>query len=442
MKIKAGLTALTMMALLVSACGGQGNGSGGGSASGSDKKPEEKPKDPYTMVVFTSGVSEKEFNDRFSETLKKKFPHVTIEYIMSGKGQTLADLVAANKIPDIIRIDVPTLQTGYLDYKIGYDMSELVKKYKYDLNRFNKVFIDEIIDAGGTGALYGLPVPPYFPQALYYNKDLFDKFGVAYPKDGMTWDELYELAKKMTRVDGGTVYRGFSANPVNTLRDNVLSLPILDPNVDGLADSGKWTTLFQNLLRFYQIPNNTIENTSSLEDKAFNKGNVALMTNQHNIYLVIPPEVNWDLVSYPKFKDGPDLMPQRGPAYWSITNASKHKDEAFEMIMEMLSDESQLADSKRGIPTTLNNPEIAKVLGQSDPIYSKKNMNAINVYKPANYTPKRKQGLTTVPGATQQNLVGNAFIEVAQGKKDINTALREVDEKLKQELEKEKAKNK
>ncbi|WP_158606622.1 ABC transporter substrate-binding protein [Paenibacillus ginsengarvi] len=439
MKVKAGLVALTF-SVLVTACGG---GQGGGSASGStDTKKEEKPKDPYTMVIFTAGVSEKEFNDRFSETLKTKFPHVTIEYIMSGKGQTIADLVAANKIPDIIRTDVPTLQTGYMDYKIHYDMSELVKKYKYDTNRFTKVFLDEIIDAGGTGALYGLPVPPYFPQATYYNKDLFDKFGVAYPKNGMTWDELYELAKKMTRTDGGTVYRGFSANPTNTLRDNVLSLPILDPKGTGLADSAKWSTLYQNLLRFYQIPNNTIEANPSLEDKAFNKGNVGLMTNQHNIYLVIPPEVNWDLVSYPKFKDGPDLMPQRGPAYWSITNTSKHKDEAFEMIMAMLSDESQLADSKRGIPTTLNNPEIAKVLGQSDPIYSKKNMNAINYYKPANYTPKRKMGEVTVPGATQQGLIGNTFVEVAQGKKDINTALREIDEKLKAALEEEKAKAK
>jgi multiple sugar transport system substrate-binding protein len=440
MKTKSKLVALTLMtSVLVSACGGQGSG-GTGAAGSTDKKAEEKPKEPYTMTIFTAGVSQEEFDKRFSATLKQKFPHVTIEYIMSGKGQTISDLVAANKIPDIIRTDVPTLQTGYLDYKIGYDLTEMVKKYKYDVNRFNKVFIDEIVDAGGTGALYGLPVPPYFPQALYYNKDLFDKFGVAYPKDGMTWDELHELAKKMTRVDGGTVYRGFSANPVNTLRDNVLSLPILSPTADGLHDSAKWSTLFQNLLRFYQIPSNTIESTSSLEDKAFNKGNVALMTNQHNIYLVIPPEVNWDIVSYPKFNDGPNLMPQRGPAYWAITNTSKHKDEAFEMIMAMLSDESQISDSKLGIPTTLNNPEIAKVLGQSDPIYSKKNMNAINFYKPANYTPKRKMGEVTVPGGTQQNLVGNAFIEVAQGKKDINTALREIDEKLKAELEKEKAK--
>ena len=30
----------------------------------------------------------------------------------------------------------------------------------------------------------------YSPLAIYYNKDLFDKAGVPYPKDGWTWDRL------------------------------------------------------------------------------------------------------------------------------------------------------------------------------------------------------------------------------------------------------------
>ncbi|MDF2719950.1 MAG: hypothetical protein K0R28_6875, partial [Paenibacillus sp.] len=126
MRTKSKLIALTLMtSVLVSACSGQGSGTG--AAGTTDKKAEEKPKEPYTMTIFTAGVSQEEFNKRFSATLKQKFPHVTIEYIVSGKGQTISDLVAANKIPDIIRTDVPTLQTGYLDYKIGYDLTEMVK---------------------------------------------------------------------------------------------------------------------------------------------------------------------------------------------------------------------------------------------------------------------------------------------------------------------------
>jgi multiple sugar transport system substrate-binding protein len=259
---------------------------------------------------------------------------------------------------------------------------------------------------------------------------------VPYPKDGMTWDEVYDIAKMMTRSEGGTLYRGFSSNPVNALRDNPFSLPILDPAADKLSEPEKWQKLFANLKRFYELPGNTIEPTSSSENLAFNKGNVALMPNQHSVYLAIPKEVNWDIVSYPTLEGAPKRVPQRGPAYLGIAKTSKHKEEAFEVMMAMLSDEMQLADSKRGIPTTLINKDIEKALGTDDPIYSKKHMSAVNYYPPAPYTQKRKQGLVEVPGGTQQNLAGNAFIEVAQGKTDVNTALRQLEEQLKAEIEK------
>ncbi|WP_158301663.1 ABC transporter substrate-binding protein [Paenibacillus mesophilus] len=428
------IAAAAACAVMLSGCGGQGK------EAAPAPKEAAKPKEPYTMIVFTAGVTQAEFDDRFREALKQKFPHVTIEYVQSGKGTTINDMIAAGKIPDLIRTDVPTLYSGYLDLGLGYDLNELVKSYKYDLGRFNKVFIDEIVDVGRSGALYGLPVPPYFPQALYYNKDLFDKFGVAYPKNGMTWDEVYELAKKVTRVDGGVVYRGFSSHPTNLLRDNPYSLPILDPNADQLADPAKWKTLFDNLNRFYEIPNNTIEKTAPLEGGAFAKGNISMMTNQHNVYLNLPPELNWDLVSYPLLAGAPKLMPQRGPAYWSITKTSKHKEEAFEMIMTMLSEEVQMADSRKGLPTTLNSTEIKSALGKGHPVFGKKNMDAVNVYPPVPYTPKRKAGLTDIPGVTQQNLLGQSFVDVASGTIDVNSVLRRLDEQLKAELAKQKSK--
>jgi multiple sugar transport system substrate-binding protein len=433
---KTGLAAGLAILLLTTACssGKQGAEDGGKTAEA------VKPKEPYTLRILANGVKTEEFDDRFREMLKQKFPHVTVEYSPGGKGATINDMIATGNIPDIIRTDVPTLVSGYLDLGLGYDLSKLVQQNKYDLKRFNSVFVDEIVDVSRNGSLYGLPVPPYFPQALYYNKDLFDKFGVAYPKNGMTWDELYELAKKVTRVDGGVVYRGFSSHPTNLLRDNPFSLPILDPSEDKLSNPERWMTLFNNLKRFYEIPNNKIESTATLDSQVFAKGTVALMTNQHSIYLVLPPELNWDLVSYPIMQDAPKLMPQRGPAYWSISNTSKHKEEAFEMIMAMLSDAVQMEDSKKGITTTLASTEIQKALGKGHPVYSKKNMDAINVYPPIPYTQKRKAGLTDIPGVTQQNLLSSAFVDVALGKTDVNTALRDLDEKLKAEIAKEKAK--
>ncbi|WP_176705928.1 ABC transporter substrate-binding protein [Paenibacillus hemerocallicola] len=413
-----------------------------GDSGGQGSKETEKPKQPYTMMIHGGGVSAEEFDQRFRSVIEKKFPHITFEYASNGKGTNMTDLVSAGNVPDIVRTDTPTLRTGYLDLGLGYDLTELVKSFNYDTNRFNKIFMNEIYEAGGSKALYGLPVPPYFPHVLYYNKDIFDKFGVAYPKDGVTWDEVYELAKKLTRTDNGTTIRGFSFNAMSALRDNTYSLPILDPNEDKLANMDQWKSIFDNFKRFYEIPGNKHEKTVSLENTAFNKGNVAMQANQHSPYLNLPAELNWDYVAYPTMQGGLKLTPQRGPAYWAISQTSKHKDEAFEVIMEMLSDEVQLADSKRGMPATVNKTEIHDALGQDNPVFKGKNMKVIQYYPPASYSPKRKNGLVDVPLATQQRVIGDTFVDLVSNGTDVNTALRKLDEQLKTELANEKAKAK
>lgn len=441
----------------ITACGGEMDQTSSSSADEGNSSPDQKeqtetitsgppeeteakaesmnPLEPYSMVIHGGGVSEEEFFERFGEVIKDQFPHITVEYIQNATGTLMPDLVAQGTIPDIVRTDIPTLLTYYLDLGLGEDLTPYIEKYDYDVNRFQPVFIDEIIETGRSDALYGLPVPPYFPQVLYYNIDLFDQFGASYPENGMTWDEVYESARQLTRTADGHAFRGFSFNPGSSLRDNPFSLPILDPNADGLADMETWKTIIQNFTRFYEIPGNTIADSNSLESRAFGNGNVAMQLNQHSVYLVIPEEINWDIVSYPLMEGAPELMAQRGPAYFALTKQGEHKDEAFQVIMAMLSDEVQLQDSLYGRPATVVNDEVLSVLGQDHPIYSQKNMDAVNYYDPIPYTPKRAEGLPDVGGSVQLRHLYETFFEIVQEGTDINTALSELDEKLKQEVD-------
>jgi multiple sugar transport system substrate-binding protein len=429
-----------LSSVLLAACGA-GTNSGANEGEKTAPKTEVK-KDPYTMLIYAAGVSKEEFDKRFRATLEKKFPHITFNYQTSGTGNNITDLVTRGEIPDIIRTDIPTLRSGYLDLNLGVDLTPYVTKYKYDLNRFNPVFINEIKDYTRDGKLYGLPVPPFFPNVLYYNKDLFDKFGVPYPKDGMTWDEVYELSKKMTRMDGGKQIRGFSANLTGMLRDNPFSQAILDPEKDGLTDTDKWSKVFSNLKRFYEVPGNEYPKTAADDMNMFGKGEAALSANLHSVYLIIPPEINWDIVSLPTMEGAPKRVSQRGPAYWALTETGKHKDEAFEVVMQMLTDEVQMEDSKQGIPTTLNNKDIQNALGTGHSLYKTKNMKAVSFYPPTDPTAKRKPGLVDVPLSSQQSAVSAAFLDYVSGKADLNTSLRQLDEKLKGLVEAEKSKKK
>lgn len=437
MKRRLGMAATLSLAVVVAAACGKSDGEGAASA------PEkEAPKEPYTMVIHGGGFKLEEFDARFRSVLQAKFPHITFEYIAGGKGATIQDLAAAGHLPDIIRNDPPVMRTNYFNMKIEYDLREQIQKHKFDLNRFNKAFIDEIIDIGGkTGAIYGLPVPPYLPTVVYFNKDLFDKFGVPYPKDGMSWDEMYELAKKMSRIDGGQPYRGFSSSMPTVTRDNVFNLPIVDPQKDGLGNMETWTKIFNNLKRFYEIPNNPIESTGQLEQNAFMKGNVALHNHQLNVnFLNIPANVNWDIVSVPYMEGAPKLMPIRGPSYWSITQQSKHKDEAFQVITEMLSDEVQMVDSRNGMPTTLNNKAIQDALGKDHPDVKSKNMNAVNFYPPAPIPPRREAGKTEISESSQALIMSEQMQKVARNQADVNTSLREADERIRKMIEEERSK--
>lgn len=427
-----------LCSMMMAACG-IGNNSGANEGEKSTPKVEVK-KDPYTMMIYAAGVSKEEFDKRFRATLEKKFPHITINYQTSGTGNNITDLVTRGEIPDIIRTDMPTLRSSYLDLNLGVDLTPYVTKNKYDLNRFNPVFIQEIKDYTRDGKLYGLPVPPFFPNVLYYNKDLFDKFGVPYPKDGMTWDEVYDLSKKMTRMDGSKQVRGFSANLIGMLRDNPFSQAILDPEKDGLTDPDIWSKVFSNLKRFYDVPGNAYPKTAAEDSAMFGKGEAAMSANLHSVYLVIPPEINWDIVSLPTMEGTKKRVSQRGPAYWALTETGKHKDEAFQVIMEMLTDEVQMEDSKQGIPTTLNNKDIQSALGTGHPIYKSKNMKAVSFYPPTDPTLKRKPGLVDVPLGLQQSAISGAFLDYVSGRTDLNTSLRQLDEKLKGLVEAERKK--
>lgn len=56
--------------------------------------------------------------------------------------------------------------------------------------------------ADGTQAVYALP-KDFTPLVVYYNKRLFDAAGAPYPRDGWTWDDFAETARKLTRDADG-----------------------------------------------------------------------------------------------------------------------------------------------------------------------------------------------------------------------------------------------
>ena len=77
------------------------------------------------------------------------------------------------------------------------DLSEFVKRDSVDLTEYNGLAENFSFE----GKQIGIPFRTDY-NVLYYNKDLFDAAGEAYPSNDMTWTEFEALAKKLTSGSG------------------------------------------------------------------------------------------------------------------------------------------------------------------------------------------------------------------------------------------------
>ncbi|TNJ65849.1 extracellular solute-binding protein [Paenibacillus hemerocallicola] len=432
---KRALVLLVMTALLLAACTGKED-------QGKQEPEANKPKEPVELSIWQTvlNVNEEQFMQEYGSKIKEKFPEVTLRFIpYKGKGSAIQDLIAAGQMPDIIYASVGHIFFGVLDPQLQFDMTELIKKNQFDLTRFDPALIERQKQMA-NGGVYGLPTS-MDTLVLYYNKDIFDKFGLSYPKNGMTWDETYELAKKLNRTEGGVAYRGFGMATGAMFTVNPLSLQSVDPSGDKArftADEG-FKKLFENFSRFYNIPGNEVTQqniTLAKQRELFDKDKVTAMFVNTGAFAssTYKDTMNWDVVSLPSFGETPGVGSQPIPTYFYIANPSKKKDKAFEVISYLTSNEFQQYAAKQGRFTSLNDRSIRSVYGDDIPYFKGKNVKSMFPVKNASPTPLTKYDSVALAS------LGTQFDQVLIGPKDINTALRDAVEDANKKIETEKGK--
>lgn len=354
----------------------------------------------------------------------QKFPNVKLELIRKGKGTNPSELVVAETFPDILYNSPPRLNE-YKDLGLLYDMSDLIKKYNVDLSKLNQPAMDTIKQIGDNGQIVGLPFWVNW-SALYYNKDIFDKFGEPYPKDGMTWEETIELSKRLTRADNGIQYRGLD-HSLNGFTGQ-LSLSSVDAKTEkpALLHTEGFKRSYELLLSLYKIPGN--QERKAIKDAFLKDKNLAMWP----MYADVPSWIaeleakgekfNWDMVQIPSLKEAPGVAMAVDSHNLHVTSSSKNKEAAFQVILFLLSEQPQLELVKNGFLTSSNNSEINKHFGEAMPVFQGKNLNPVFNSKPA---PK---GVMHKYDSIVSSEYNKAFTNVETGEKDMNTALREATE--------------
>lgn len=256
----------------------------------------------------------------------------------------------------------------------------------------------------------------------------------------MTWDEIYSLARNLTRKDGDVQYLGFSNQYLNSAFSwlNPYGQEIIDPGTKEVTfENGVWAKIYDTFQRFYDIPGNEYL-TSAQSSAAFvEEQRLAMIITLSNRASGNPNTVpeNWDMVSLPQFNDLPGVGTQVDPFSLAISTTSKHKDEAFAAITAMLSDEVQVELALLGRLPVVNVPDIERILSERSPALQGRNVSALFANQFASATT-----LTQDVIAVRSHL-GPAVNAIMRGEQDINSALREAAEKAKQTLQERAAAN-
>jgi multiple sugar transport system substrate-binding protein len=433
-----------LLAAALTACGTASQKAGTDNTPAPKDPPKaaepQKLKDPITLVV-ADGLGdwpEDRFNRVIAEPVKKKFPHITLKW---AKNTDIKNNVTTGQPLDLVMSSSGLMQARVLDFDLQIDITPYLKQFNYDINQVEPTAVD-IFRNAANGQLWAIPAF-MAPSPLYYNKDIFDKFGVEYPKDGMTWDQTFELAKRVTRVEGGETYHGLFLSFGHVIRRNQYSLDIVDMSKGTVTfNSDQWKTVFQKAAQFYMIPEMNMDSKKAAlayQREAFTKTRTAAMwlpvSTQHTEAEL--SGMNWDMATFPEYADKPGVGPQPYPTGFFVTSMSKHKEDAFQVSAFLASEEYQLEWVKKGeFLTALKSSKLRSSFGSETDFYKGKNIKAM---LPEKYA---APSAITRYNSTAESQMSSAFTKIILNQADLNTALRQAEEAANKAIQELKAQGK
>lgn len=427
------LIAISTAVILLSA--GCGSAAELGEGAGAKKLSNELK--PVTISAALDNTNIDAFTEQtIKDALKVKYPHITLDLIRPGKGTTLAELITAGMTPDLIFTFNGNL-AQYRTKQLEFDHRELAKTQNFDLSRFDETMIRDTRVSSPGDELYGIPISRSF-HALYYNKDLFDKFGSAYPKEGMLWSEVVELAKKVTRLEGGVQYRGIDPGAGIIWISQPLSAAAVDYKTEKASvRTDQWKQVFELVKSMYKIPGNMIQPGHTPNNDFMQEKNLAMLASMNLFSALEAPTkegLNWDVTQYPSYPERRNIFANASVQVMAITPSSKHKEDALRVIEVAVSDEVQKELSADGQITSLKNDEVKGAFGRSKPYLKDKHIQSIFKSSPVPYP------IASQYRSKAEDIVNKKFTLFRDEQLDVNTALLQAEEEINKMIETERLK--
>lgn len=176
-----------------------------------DQETDKSSNKEVTLKLYYWDEQFKPVIDKTIQAFQKENANIKMESTVIPWAQYWTKLQTS--LPTSSGPDIFWLNFMYANEFIPKQLLLEVNKDIIDTNNYPESTITPFTK---EGKLYGVPFN-LDTIALLYNKELFDKAGVAYPNDKWTWDDLLNAAKKLTIKDssGKIQQYGFVAEPAS-----------------------------------------------------------------------------------------------------------------------------------------------------------------------------------------------------------------------------------
>ncbi|MCI8773854.1 MAG: sugar ABC transporter substrate-binding protein [Lachnospiraceae bacterium] len=323
-------------------------------------------------------------------------PNVTLEMVDLGSADYMTvlatELSGSGSDFDVVTIkDVPGYAT-LVSKNTLEPLDSYISAAGIDLSQYGGVDAQITVN----GSLYELPFRNDF-WVVFYNKDIFDAAGVAYPTNDMTFEEYDALARQVADPTFGSQIYG---THYHTWRSAVQLFGVLDGQhsiLDGEYDYFK--PYYEMVLN--QEADQICRNYADLSAEglhysaAFSGGDVAMMNMGSWFISTLISNIasgeydaslcgNWGMVKYPH-ADGVEAGSTLGTITGlSVTSVSDNKDEAFKFVEWVSGAEGAKVMAETGNFPALMNDEISGIIagmeGFPTDAESKEALNVSNLY--------------------------------------------------------------
>ncbi|MCA0756050.1 extracellular solute-binding protein [Paenibacillus sp. N4] len=447
---KLALIHIVMLFVFAAACGG-GNQAPGTSEPADNGKPDASASrgapagdfkklgdEPLTLSFYVTSATftDVEFEAMIAGPIHAKYPNVTIERITPAATTTVEEVLSTH-VPDILfgAVRQNVYRTGAYQ-----DLRGLIEKHNFDLNRLKPVAIEQIKDftKGKGEEIFALPFNVN-QHIMYYNKEIFDRFGVPYPTEKqLTWEEAVELGAKLTRTENGVHYIGLAVDNLTGLAKS-FGLPYVDRESGQAAiDTPEWRRVFELQKKIFETHGYvTPEGNWNWNRDHFMKDQNIAMRVSFLANMVGPleelrqqgVEFNWDIAPAPNFEDQLGKTREAQIHAIAINSQSAHKDEAFQVLAEILSDEGQRIIAKNGRVPAIINPELNKDYGADIPVLQGKNVQNVFIGEPLqdHYVHPYEAEISKRLTEAAEDMAVNGL--------DVNSAIRKATEAINKDVE-------